>query len=199
MTSTSLALAGLLLLGAFASLASEAQAASACTDLLYDSSCASTLCVVPTAQTGFCTTRSVCVVGETRCIGHLACVGSVCVPDPCYTTACAASGPQGPIACTEVVGSGAAGVWCQVGAIAIGPIRTCDTCAVLFSVTCHEGTDGVWCQPDGVALAPVCFLEIVGPDLVLRSCLDPSDPDCLVYTERWGKEGEYLGKSCVFP
>jgi hypothetical protein len=145
MTSTSMALAGLLLLSAFASLASGAQAASACTDLLYDDSCASTLCVVPTPQTGFCTTRSVCVVGETRCIGHLACVGNVCVPDPCYTTACTASGSQ------------------------------------------------------AYSLAPFCFLEIVGPDLILRSCLDPANPDCLVYTERWGKEGEYMGKTCTFP
>lgn len=122
----------------------------ACTDIPYDDTCPSTLCASPTPETGFCTTESICVVGETRCIGSLACVelsqGSSCVPDPCYRTVCTRAA-----------------------------------------------------SPDPTAAWPYCFVEIVGPDLVLRSCLDPGDPDCLVYTERWGKEGEYMGKSCSFP
>lgn len=49
------------------------------------------------------------------------------------------------------------------------------------------------------AIGPVCFFEIYGPDLIVRWCADPSDPKCLLYTERWGKEGEYMGKTCQFP
>lgn len=49
------------------------------------------------------------------------------------------------------------------------------------------------------AAAPVCPVEIVGPDAIVRACVDPSRPGCPVYTERWGKEGEPMGEACVLP
>ena len=99
----SILITSLLFSAALAVLAPPANAqpqAWACTDVPYDDACPSTLCVSLTTPTSFCTTRSICVVGETRCIGNLACVdlsvGPVCVADPCYTTACFASSPESP-------------------------------------------------------------------------------------------------------
>lgn len=47
--------------------------------------------------------------------------------------------------------------------------------------------------------ATLCAPDILGPDLVLRICVDPGHPDCLVYADRWGHEGEYQGRSCMVP
>ncbi|HWH08064.1 MAG TPA: hypothetical protein VNX21_02625 [Candidatus Thermoplasmatota archaeon] len=53
--------------------------------------------------------------------------------------------------------------------------------------------------PAAALPAEVCFLEILGPDLLVRYCADPANPRCLVYADRWGHEGEYLGRTCVVP
>lgn len=44
-----------------------------------------------------------------------------------------------------------------------------------------------------------CFFEVLGPDLHVKYCADPADPKCLVYADRWGKEGEYQGRTCIVP
>ena len=54
--------------------------------------------------------------------------------------------------------------------------------------------------PPAAALpAEACFFEILGPDVHVKYCADPANPKCLVYADRWGKEGEYLGRTCLVP
>lgn len=47
--------------------------------------------------------------------------------------------------------------------------------------------------------AEACFFEILGPDVHVKYCADPANLKCLVYADRWGKEGEYLGRTCLVP
>ncbi|GEM_PF-2829342 len=54
--------------------------------------------------------------------------------------------------CTAFIGSGAAAAVCFVDGHEVGPVQTCDTCAVLFGVTCQVGTDADGC--DGVNPPP---------------------------------------------
>jgi hypothetical protein len=89
------------------------------------------------------------------------------VPNPCETPWFACTGPP-PIEsrppppcdtcpqprlsaqCTATVGSGAAWAVCVVDGRTVGPVQTCDTCAVLFSETCTFGTEQIRCWPNGI-------------------------------------------------
>jgi hypothetical protein len=156
-------LAGLLTLAALPLIAPAADAAPyACTDAVTPS-CGGLVCVgsttsVPTCvrdpcRIAHCVTlvRLYCIEGQNCPSGELACAlpdtAQICVTDPCYTTACfpAAHPWTGSAQCTVLVGSGAAGGVCEVNGKPIGPIQTCDTCAVLFYEVCTAGTEGVEC------------------------------------------------------
>ncbi|MEA3201725.1 MAG: hypothetical protein QOE90_3153 [Thermoplasmata archaeon] len=68
---------------------------------------------------------------------------------------------QQHVECVVFVGSGAAAATCFVDGREVGPVQTCDTCAVLFGVTCQVGTDANAC--DGVSPPPCACIPASQP------------------------------------